>query len=159
MSTERDQKGRFLIKHGITGWLKTGRISPSVRGHKRIQRYLREIERDLIADLGGPENMTAAQEVLVKATIQAYGVLLLAGAYTQRYSILEPVKARRGILELQPVLGHQYIAFLNSIRCNLVALGLDRRKPDEALDLGRYIAARDAAQGSGDSEDRGKHGK
>jgi len=128
------------ITHGIHSWLRSGKVNPSVRGHRRIQRYLREIKSDLIRDLGGPENLTAAKEVLVEATIQAYGVLLLAGAYTQRYSILDPVRARRGILELQPVLGHQYIAFLNCIRQNLMALGLDKRKTEEVLTPYEVIA-------------------
>jgi hypothetical protein len=135
---------RGYVTHGIYSFLRTGKVNPSVRGFKRIQKYLREIERDLTADLGGQDSLTAAQEVLVKTTVQAYGVLLLAGAYTQRYSILDPVKARRGILELQPVLGHQYIAFLNCVRQNLIALGLDRRRVEEPLDLGRYLAQKDA---------------
>jgi hypothetical protein len=139
------------VKHGIYSFLKSGKINPSIRGCKRLQGYLREIEGDLTADLGGPENLTAAQEVLVKSTVQAYGVLLLAGAYTQKYSILEPVKARRGILELQPVLGHQYIAFLNCVRQNLIALGLDRRKADEALDLRRYAAEKYGVSGADDN--------
>jgi len=151
------QKGR--VTHGVYGWLRTGKINPSVRGFKRIRRYLREIEQALIADIGGPEKMTAAQEVLIKSTIQAYGVLLLAGAYTQRYSILDPAKARRGVLELQPLLGRSYIAFLNTIRCNLVALGLDQRKADEPLDVIAYVQEKYGQKGRDQGPDGLKNGQ
>jgi len=128
------------LSHGIYSWLKTGRINPSIRGYKKLQRYLEDIEKNLIDDLGGPENLTAAKEILIKGTIEAYGVVFLATMYCKKYSILRPDKARKNVLELQPVLGHQFIAFMNTIRQNLIALGLDRKRADEALDLGKYVA-------------------
>jgi hypothetical protein len=127
------------IKTGISTWLRTGKVNPSIRGHKKLQKYLRDIEADLIKDLGGRESLTTAQEILVKATIEAYGVLLLAVMYCKKYSVLRPDQARKGIIELQPVLGHQFLAFLNTLRQNLVALGLGK-KADETLDLKKYIA-------------------
>jgi hypothetical protein len=141
--------------HGVYSWLRTGKVNPSIRGHRRIQRYLREIKADLIKDLGGPENLTAAKEVLVEATIQAYGVLLLATAYTARYSILDPVQARRGILSAQPILSHQFVAFMNTIRQNLMALGLDKRKGDDALTIQDVIREFDErkAKSAGDSSE------
>jgi hypothetical protein len=137
---------------GIKLWLKSGKINPSVRGHRRLQAYLKATEESFIRDMGGPGMMTTAQEVLLKATLQAYGVLLLAGAYCQKYSILRPDQARRGVIELQPVLSTQYVAFLNSIRQNLVVLGVDRRKVDEALDVTAYIQARDAQRAPGEAK-------
>jgi hypothetical protein len=128
------------IKHGISTWLRTGKVNPSIRGHKKLQKYLRAIEADLIKDLGGLESLTTAQEILIKATIEGYGVLLLSVMYCKKYSVLRPDQARKGIIELQPVLGHQFLAFLNTLRQNLVALGLDKRKVNEALDLKTYIA-------------------
>jgi hypothetical protein len=128
------------ITTGIVTWLRTGKINPSVKGFKRIRTYLRALEKDLIAEKGGPENLTAAQEILIRTTIQSYGVLLLASAYTQKYSILRPDQAKLGIIELQPVLGHQFIAFQNSIRQNLVALGIDRREIDTTQTLAEIEA-------------------
>jgi hypothetical protein len=153
------------VKHGISTFLRTGKISPSVRGFRRIQKYLREIERDLIADLGGQENLTAAREILIKSTIQAYGCLILAGAYTQRHGLLRPDQARKEIIELQPVLGHQFIAFQNCIRQNLVVLGLDRKRAGEPLDLGQYITekygpdSQAAGQGPGKEMAKTKKGR
>ena len=107
-----------------------------------MQRYLEDIERGLIDDLGGQEKLTAAKEILIKATIEAYGVLFLASMHCKREGILRPDKMKRGIIELQPVLGHQFIAFMNTIRQNLLALGIDQRKADEALDLSKYVQER-----------------
>jgi|GEM_PF-2424950 len=146
------------VKHGISTFLRTGKISPSVRGFRRIQKYLREIERDLISDLGGSENLTAAREILIKSTIQAYGCLLLAGAYTQRHGLLRPDQARKEIIELQPVLGHQFIAFQNCIRMNLIALGLDRKKADETIDLAAYVQERYGSGAQASSEGGGGQG-
>ena len=83
--------------------------------------------------------MTAAKEILIKATIEAYGVLFLASMYCKREGILRPDKAKKNIIELQPVLGHQFIAFMNTIRQNLLALGIDKNKAEEGLDLGKYV--------------------
>jgi len=127
------------ISHGVWSFLRTGRISPSVRGFRRIRRYLKEIERELIEDLGGTQNLTAAKEILIKSTLQAFGVILLAAAYSERHSIFREDRMREGTLELQPVFSNQYLAFMNTIRQNLALLGLERQKADEILDLKRYL--------------------
>jgi len=137
---KKKRPGLFPVTHGVYTWLRTGKVNPSVRGHRRLQRYLKDLRRDLIEQLGGPEAITPAQEALIESTIQALGVQLLAGAYCQRFSILRPDLARRGILEFQPVLGKSLLAYINTVRQNLIALGLERRKADEVLNLGRYIA-------------------
>lgn len=113
------------VTHGAHLWLREGKINPSIRGHRKLQQYLRDLEKDLIADLGGPGSLTAAKEILIKTTIEAYGFILLATMYCKRYSVLRPDKARKNIIELQPVLGHQFIAFTNMVRQNLMALGLE----------------------------------
>lgn len=139
MSKIKKSGSQGKITHGAYSWLQTGRINPSVRGYKKLQRYLEDIERSLIDDLGGPEKLTAAKEILIKATIEAYGVLFLASMYCKREGILRPDKAKKNIIELQPVLGHQFIAFMNTIRQNLLALGIDKNKAEEGLDLGKYV--------------------
>jgi len=138
MTKDDKNAGQFPVVHGIYTWLRHGKINPSVRGHRRLQRYLKDIRADLIADLGGPDKLTAGKEALLEMTVQAMGVLLLAGAYCQQYSILRPDLAKRGILELQPILGKSYVAYLNTIRMNLVTLGLDA-KEDEEEGLASYV--------------------
>jgi hypothetical protein len=131
---------------GVYTWLRSGKINPSVRGHRRLQKYLVELRKDILSDLGGRDNMTALQEILVESTIQAYGYALLAATYTKKYSILRPDSARKGILELQPCLAQQFLSFLNTIRQNAVVLGLDRKKIDDTLNLDRYVKSFDEAK-------------
>jgi len=139
---KREKKTGPVVKHGIYSWLRTGRINPSIRGFRKLQHYLKDLERDLIDLQGGPHKLTAAQEILIKTTIEAYAVVLLAGIYCKREGVLRPDKLKEGILELQPVLSHQFLAFMNTIRQNLVALGLDRKKVDDVIDLGTYLEKR-----------------
>jgi hypothetical protein len=41
--------------------------------------------------------------------------------------------------ELAPALKSSYLAFSNSIRLDLQALGINSKATDEPLDLGRYV--------------------
>jgi hypothetical protein len=84
--------------------------------------------------------------------------------YCKKYSVLRPDQAKKGIIELQPVLGHQFLAFLNTLRQNLVALGLDKKKADAVLtplELAAKIdAEKEAREGEQGSETEvGEEGK
>jgi len=126
------------VKHGGYLWLKEKRIHPSIRGHEKLQKYLNNLEKDLINDLGGPEQLTAAKEIMIKTVVEAYGFVLLSSMYCKKEGILRPDLLKRGIVELQPVLGKQFLAFMNSCRQSLVALGLER-KAEEVIDIQTYI--------------------
>ena len=139
MAKDNKNAGQFPVLHGLGPWLKTRMVSPSIRGHKRMQKYLEDMRRDIINQLGGPGAITPTQEALVESTIQALGVQLLAGAYVKKYSILRPDQARRGILEFQPLLAKSLVAYANLVRMNLVALGLRERKDREEEDLYTYV--------------------
>ena len=130
-------------KHGISIWIREGRISQSVRGSKRLRRYLADLEHGLIEMQGGQDKITPAREILIKTTIEAYGVLLLASIFCREHGVVRPDRLSEGVVELQPVMGHQFLAFMNTCRQNLVTLGMDTHKADEILDLGRYIEAKD----------------
>lgn len=134
------------VKHGAYLWLKTGKINPSIRGHRKLQKYLRDLEKDLINDFGGPENLSAAKEILIRTVIEAYGFILLSSMYCKREGILRPDRLKKNVVELQPVLGHQFIAFMNTIRQNLLALGLNPESADRALtplELSHLVAEED----------------
>jgi hypothetical protein len=139
MNEKEQETKQPRSKHGIYFWLKSGRINPSVRGHKKLQRYLEDVEADLINCLGGPEKVSAGQEILIKGTIEAYGVILLASMYCKKEGILRPDMFEKGVIELQPVLGKQLLSFLNTVRLNLISLNLNQGKVEEVLDLQRYL--------------------
>lgn len=155
--TQKGQKKRKSgVKHGIHFWLGEGRINPSIRGYKKLQKYLEDMESELIDLQGGREKLTAAQEILIKGTIEAYGVILLASMHCKKEGILRPDKAEKGIIELQPVLGQQFLAFLNTVRQNLLALGLEKKKTNDVLDVYSYIEKRDQEK---QGESQGKKDK
>jgi hypothetical protein len=114
------------ISHGIRFWLRHGKINPSIRGYKKLQKFLEDLEKQLIGEQGGLMNLTAARELLVRSTIRAYGVILLTELYISKYSVIRPDMAKRGVLQYQPILEKSYWGAQAQIRQNLLALGLDR---------------------------------
>lgn len=120
---------------GIYPWLKRGEIKPTVRGFKQLRKHTRDMKMALAEDLGGRENLTAAQEILINATVEAYGVILIATSYCKKAGVIRPDLAEKNIIELQPVLGSQYLAFTNTIRHNLLALGLERKNIEKFLKI------------------------
>jgi len=131
---------RKRVTHGIQFWLRTGKVNPSIRGYKKIQKYLMDLERQLIEDSGGEKELTAAKEIIIRSTIRAYGVVLLSELYVSKYSILRPDNAKKGILAFQPVLERSYMNILGQIRQNLLALGLDKRQAEPSQTLAEIIA-------------------
>ncbi len=131
-----------------------------MRGKRRIERLLSEFRAGVVEELGGEDRITAAQSVLIEATLRGYGVILLADLYVGKVGIFREDKAAEGVLELQPVLGQSFLAYTNNIRLNLAALfpgGLSQRI-EEGLTLAAVLKenaerkekeATDDDQGSG----------
>lgn len=150
--TNKEKKKK--VKHGIHTWLDKGRINPSVRGYRKLQKHLEDMESQLQDMQGG--KVTAAKRILIKSTVEAYGVILLASVYCKDAGILRPDKRKAGVIELQPVLGNQFLAFMNTIRQNLLALGLDKVEADDVMDLEQYIKQRDGALQASEDKKKGK---
>jgi len=127
LTTKPTASPRKRLTHGIKFWLRTGKVNPSIRGYKKIQKYLVDLEAQLIEESGGQASLTAAREILIRSTIRGYGVIMLAELYASRYSVVRPDQAKAGVLAFQPILEKGYIGILAQIRANLMALGLDRR--------------------------------
>jgi len=135
MSQENNKKPGRKPTHGTYPWLQRGEIKPSVRGFKQLRKHVRDVKMALIDDQGGMENMSAAKEILMNATIEAYGFILIAAAYCKDAGVIRPDLAKKDIIELQPVLGTQYLAFTNTIRQNLLALGLDKKRSEKVIKI------------------------
>jgi len=98
---------------------------------------LEELEKGLIADYGGPENISTSQEILIRSTVKALGVPFLIELFINKYG---PVIQKGKALELHPILGRNYLSFLNTIRQNLLSLKeLRKEKADDSLDVQAYI--------------------
>lgn len=124
------------IKHGVYTWIKHGQL-PSIRGKKKVHKILEELERGLIADYGGPENISTSQEILIRSTVKALGVPFLIELFINKYGV---VIQKGKALELHPILGRSYLGFLNTIRQNLLSLKeLGKEKGDDIPDVQAYI--------------------
>lgn len=144
------------VKHGIYLWIKHNQL-PSLRGKRKVQKAIEDIEKRLVQELGGWKNITAGQELLARAVVKCFGVLLLSELFINKYGPLNPVLARRGVLEYQPIF-KAWATFQNSLRLNLEKLfpnGLDR-KVEEGLNLATYLSRHyppDKSKGKGKDED------
>jgi len=116
------------VTHGIGTFLRSKKINPSIRGYKKLQEYLLQMENTLILEQCDPGMLTAREEILIKGLVEAYGVMLLGSMFVKKYGVLSPSKAKQGELEFQHILGKSMVAFQNTIRQNVLALESIRRE-------------------------------
>jgi len=100
---------------------------------KYIQRYLREAREGLISDLGGREqNLTQAQLILIDRVIAKLGIIRCIEEHCRETGVFQEGK-------LAHVLRDNYLSYTNSLRLDLQALGIEEKKTEEIINLGRYI--------------------
>jgi hypothetical protein len=123
--------------HGGYSYLTTGKLPE----HRReVSRYLSGIRAGLIQDLGPKEDdLTTGQKILVNSIIGKVGVIRCIEEFVRERGVFKD-------LVLEPALSGHYLAFSNSVRLDLTALGIDKRAAAKVLDLGEYIQAADAAK-------------
>lgn len=139
MKEKRSKNGKRIgrpRRHGGYSLLARRGDVPECRRY--IREYLEGVRAGLVRDLGPrEEDLTAAQKALINHVISKIAITRL----------IEERLAEVGIFnsagELDPALGKFFLTASNSLRLDLQALGIGKRKGDEALDLGRYIEARD----------------
>ena len=115
--------------HGGYSFLVHGRL-PEHRTY--IRRYLTACRQGLINDLGGEENLSTAQAILIDRIISKLGCVRCIEEHTREGSVMVNQ-------ELAPALKSSYLAFSNSIRLDLQALGIGSN------DTGREITPEDQA--------------
>ena len=127
---------------------KTGGYSLLVRGgelpenRRYIAKWLTEIREGLIADLGPLEkDLTTAQRVITGRIISKLGIIRCIEEHIRETSVMVGN-------ELASSLQASYLAYNNSIRLDLMALGIDKRQA-ETLDLQAYVKER---YGKGEKE-------
>ncbi len=126
--TVRLKPGR-RIKHGGYSFLSQGKL-PADRAY--IERYLTACRLGLIADLGGDQSLSTSQAILIDRIISKLGVIRCIEEYIRENSVIVGQ-------ELAPALKASYLAFSNSIRLDLQALGIGSN------DRGREITPEDQA--------------
>ena len=143
----------------------TGRFVPGTRAALRhggyssiskdipltVRRQVQGVREQLIRDIGGPEPaLTAAQTILIDKTVNLYQITLCLEAYIRREG---PFRGKK----LDPVLGQNYLAYVNTIRLNLRELGITTRAGDKMLgplEIAAEIDREQAEQDAGDAEKR-----
>jgi len=140
MKEKRTKNGKRIgrpPRHGGYSLLAKRGDVPECRRY--VREYLEGVRAGLVRDLGPKEeNLTAAQAALINHVISKIAITRL----------IEERLAEVGIFnaagELDPALGKFFLTASNSLRLDLQALGIEKQKGVEIVDLGRYIAARDA---------------
>lgn len=114
------------ITHGGYSYLTSGEL-PENRTY--IERYLTSARQGLIEDLGpGEEDLSTAQMILVDRVISKLGCIRCIEEYARTNGVM---KGNR----LTPSLAGNYLAYSNSIRLDLMALGI---KPEKAPEF-KYL--------------------
>lgn len=109
-----------------------------------LRVYLTSVREGLIQDLGPSEaDLTAAQAVLIDRVISKLSILRCIEEHVREKGVF----TKAG--ELDSVLSKSYLAWANSIRLDLQALGIDKRAAEGVLDpltLAKVIDAEKAAE-------------
>ena len=136
----KSRRGRPIVKHGGYSLLTTGELPEN---RKYLRPYLSGIREALIRDLGPrEEDLTAAQLILVDRVVTTLGILRLVEEFIREKGIFANPQGF-----LNPALSKHYIAYSNSIRLNLQALGIARKDlAGEELSLEGYIRQADAGK-------------
>ena len=118
------KRGGQKVKHGGYSFLVKGELPES---RKHVLRYLTAARENLIKDLGPTEeDLTAAQIIIMDRIVSKLGVIRCIEEHIRENSVM--VKN-----DLAPSLKASYLAYNNSVRLDLQALGIERRRADDAL--------------------------
>ena len=128
--TVKLKSGGQKVKHGGYSFLVKGEL-PENRKH--VLRYLTAARENLIKDLGPEEeNLTAAQIILIDRIVTKLGVTRCIEEYIRQNTVMEGK-------DLAPSLKKSYLAYNNSIRLDLQALGIDKRQAEKGRTEKDYL--------------------
>ena len=131
--TVKLKRGRPKCKHGGYSFLVKGELPEN---RKYVLKYLTAARENLIRDLGPTEeDLTTAQIILIDRVVTKLGVIRCIEEHIRENSVMVGHN-------LAPSLKASYLAYNNSVRLDLTALGINSKKADEALDLGKYVQER-----------------
>ena len=141
------KRGGQKVKHGGYSFMVKGEL-PENRKH--VLRYLTAARENLIRDLGPTEeDLTAAQIIIIDRIVSKLGITRCIEEYIRENTVMTGAR-------LSPSLRESYLAYNNSIRLDLQALGISTRKAEEDLDFIEYIKKKDKEKEKNRGEDNGK---
>jgi len=144
----RGKRGKQIIRHGAFSYL-TRLTLPDNRAY--LRPHLSAVREGLIHDLGpAEEDLTTAQKLLIDRIIGQAGVIRLIEEHVREEGVFH------GRM-LTSVLAQNYLSFVNSMRLNLQALGINARagaKMLGPLEIAAEIDAENAEREARDAEKR-----
>jgi hypothetical protein len=158
--TKKPRRGR-PPKHGGYSLIHRDQL---IKNYPQLRRYLEDTRTGLVRDVAGSEDgLSEQQRIMIDRIISRLSICRLIEIYIEKYGAFRRDRLKRfQVLELEPALGLNYLAFSNSIDRALIALGLNKKQASEVLDLGRYVEekygkAKEEGQGKGEGiRDGGK---
>jgi len=143
------KRGRGAVKHG--GYSLIWKDS-MLNDNPMILQYLRDCRAGLVRDIAGSESLLSEQQrILIDRIISKLSICRLIEAYIEKFGAFRRDRLKKEkVLELEPALGINYLAFSNSIDRALSLLGIDKKKGDGILDVQAY-----AKEKYGDDENKG----
>ncbi len=119
------------LSHGMySGWVRRRYTDRRTREGKQLARVM----EGLTKDLGGPECLTAAQQILLASIQSKLIVLLQIGKFTDGSLRLVSETG-----ELPPALGRSYLSYAAELRRDLEALSRMGGQSKKVPDLGEYL--------------------
>jgi hypothetical protein len=107
-------------KHGLYSWVSNKRL-PKGQAFQFIRRELTQLGEELKEAHGG-DAITPEARILVDSIVEGLGVQKILGLYVRKYGVIDGQAARRGRLELSPILSKNWIGYANVVRRGILAL-------------------------------------
>lgn len=103
-----------------------------LKDHPYVRQYLQNCRDGLVEDVAGSEErLTEQQRIIIDRIISRLSICRLIEVYIEKYGAFRGDRLKEDkVLELEPALGQNYLAFSNSIDRALIALGLSKKKAD-----------------------------
>jgi len=116
-------------KSGLYSWVNSKKL-PRGRTFQVVRRELSQLRDELVQAHGG-KTISPDAQILVDSVVEGLGVQKILGLYIRTYGVVDGQSAKRGRLELSPILSKNWISYGNLVRCGLVALKeIDRDRQD-----------------------------
>lgn len=131
--SKRKQRQIRPKRHGAYSFIVRGQL-PQHRAY--LLQYLTDCRQGLINDLGGSERLSTGQTILIDRVIGKLGIARVIEEHIKENGAFQRDR-------LSPVLERSYLAYSNSLRLDLLALGINEKATDKALSPLEYIDAFD----------------
>lgn len=115
-------------------------------------RYFSEVRQGLVRDLGGEAQITTAQRLLIDRIIFKLGFLRLVEIW-----VCDHGPFRQDGQGFEPVV-EVYLSYANSLRNDLVQLGIERKDFPQVIDLKEYLKLKSEASEKPEVPDSQKTG-